>query len=53
MSEMIELADKDLKTAVLNILYMKVGKLSVMRKIVYVTGCEGQMVSVNYSTWPL
>lgn len=53
MTDTMVLTMMDIKTAVLNILYMKVGKLSVMRKIVYVTGCEGQMVSVNYSTWPL
>lgn len=41
----MELTMKDIKTAVLNILYMRAGKLSVMGQIVYITGCEGQMVS--------
>lgn len=41
----MELTMKDIKTAVLNILYMRAGKLSVMGQIGYVTGLEGQMVS--------
>ena len=47
MTESMELTTKDIKTAVLNILYMRVGKLSIMGQIVYVTGFEGQMVSLS------
>lgn len=43
----MELIIKDIKTAVLNTLYMRVGQLSIMGWIVYITGFENQMVSVT------
>lgn len=52
MTESMELMD--ITTAVLNILYRRVGKPSIMGQIVYVMGFEGQVISLSLLIiWPL